>query len=162
VAIWAHQDRQTAGEALDDWLGSVPPSMVEPFRELIQVSRSRREHILNYFEHRITNAYTESINRLAKSINRMGRGYTLEVVRAKLIYDTNARKKGAKVVPIHGKRRSTGGRSISYMAMFPSSEQREVVGYKTLEYGPHIPTLCDLLESGYFEQPAVDMIETAE
>jgi len=155
VAIWAHQDRQTAGEALDDWLGSIPPSMFEPFRELIQVSHSRREHILNYFEHRITNAYTESINRLAKSINRMGRGYTLEVVRAKLIYDTNARSKGAESVPIYGKRRSSDGRSISYMVMFPSSEQQEVIGYKTVEYGAHIPTLCDLLEAGYFEQPAV-------
>ena len=163
VAIWTNQDRQTAGEALDDWLASIPPSMIEPFRELIQVSRSRREHILNYFEHRITNAYTESINRLAKSINRMGRGYTLEVVRAKLIYDTNARKKGAKIVPIYGKRRSSGDDGyISYMVTMPSSEQKEVVGHRILEYGAHIPTLCDLLESGHFEQPAVDCKETTK
>lgn len=162
VAIWAHQDRQTAGEALDDWLGSIPPGMIESFRELIRVSQSRREHILNYFEHRITNAYTESINRLAKSINRMGRGYTLEVVRAKLLYDTNARKKGTQTVPIYGRRQSSGDRTMSYMVMIPSSSQKEIIGHQFVEYGPHIPTLCDLLESGYFEQPAVDLAEIAK
>ena len=40
------------------------------------------------------NAYTESINRLAKNSSRMGRGYALEVVRAKMLYDTNALENG--------------------------------------------------------------------
>lgn len=157
VAVWEHEDRQEAGEALDAWVRSVPDSMVKPFRELINVATTRREHILNYFDHRITNAYTESINRLAKSINRMGRGYTLEVVRAKLIYDTNARKNTAKRVPIYGDAAGPGDATMGRFGF--QTREKQVIGHKVVEYGPHIPTLCDLLESGYFEEPAVGLAE---
>ena len=42
-----------------------------------------REEIMTYFETDmpVTNAYTESINRLAKDKNREGRGYSFEVMR---------------------------------------------------------------------------------
>lgn len=159
VAFWELGDRKTAGAALDAWVRSVPPSMAEPFRELVRVATTRREHILNYFEQRITNAYTESINRLAKSINRMGRGYTLEVVRAKLLYNTRAREKTAKSEPIYGEGRGSDDRAFYYMNRLPTKEK--IVGHTLVEYGPHIPTLCDLLESGYFEQPAVGVEEAA-
>jgi len=45
-----------------------------------------RTEILAYFDHPITNAYTEALNGVAKTINRQGRGYTFEVLRARLLY----------------------------------------------------------------------------
>jgi hypothetical protein len=46
--------------------------------------------MLTYFETDIpiTNAFTESINRLAKDKNRDGRGYSFEVMRARMLYTT--------------------------------------------------------------------------
>lgn len=53
----------------------------------------------------VTNAYTESINRLAKDKNREGRGYSFEVMRARMLYTTKHKKKAptAKVSPFYKK-----------------------------------------------------------
>lgn len=158
-AIWEQTDRQSASEAMDAWIASVPPEMAVFFKEALSALATRRDHILNYFDHRITNAYTESINRLAKSINRMGRGYSLEVIRAKMLYDTNALEKGTMVervaTPVLDD--DAGGLGVGYMTYTTARSVRSRVRYDTrlVCYGAHIPTLCDKLEAGVFEdQPA--------
>ena len=40
-----------------------------------------------------TNAYTESINNVIKSIEKAGKGYSYEVLRAKVLYGTTATKR---------------------------------------------------------------------
>lgn len=66
-----------------------------------------REETMTYFETDmpVTNAYTESINRLAKDKNREGRGYSFEVMRARMLYTTKHKKKAptAKVSPFYKK-----------------------------------------------------------
>jgi hypothetical protein len=49
--------------------------------------------IFNYFEHRITNAYTEGFNSIARKMDRMGRGYSFKVLRAKLLLKYSCHKK---------------------------------------------------------------------
>lgn len=44
----------------------------------------------------VTNAFPESLNRLAKDKNREGRGYSFEVMRARMLYTTNHKKKTTK------------------------------------------------------------------
>jgi hypothetical protein len=106
--------------------------------------------IFNIYDYPVTNAYTESINRLAKDINRMGRGYSLEVVRARMLYDDKAREKTRQTL------RKKVRREVP-MASLYSPSAKNLVQYETVieeesvEYGPHTPTLCDLMESGYFE-----------
>jgi transposase len=41
--------------------------------------------ILAYFDHPVTNAYTESLNNLIRVMNRLGRGYSFEALRAKIL-----------------------------------------------------------------------------
>lgn len=41
----------------------------------------------------VTNAFTESINRLAKDRNREGRGYSFEVMRARMLYTTKHKRR---------------------------------------------------------------------
>ncbi|MFV0642957.1 MAG: transposase, partial [Sphingomonadaceae bacterium] len=48
--------------------------------------------ITSYFDHRITNAYTESLNNLIRITNRIGRGYSFEALRAKILLSESARK----------------------------------------------------------------------
>ena len=44
-----------------------------------------RRLILNYFEHPYTNAYSEALNGLVDQMNRAGRGYRFETLRAKAL-----------------------------------------------------------------------------
>lgn len=42
--------------------------------------------ILEFFTHPVTNAYTEALNGVTKVANRMGRGYSYEIIRARLLF----------------------------------------------------------------------------
>jgi hypothetical protein len=53
-----------------------------------------------YFDHPISNAYTEALNGVAKTINRAGRGYSFEVLRARLLFGSKPRIQPPKETPI--------------------------------------------------------------
>ena len=78
----------------DSFAGDVPESLKADFHELTRAMKNWRKEILNYFDHPITNAYTESLNGVAKVANRMGRGYSFEVIRARILF--NDRKPSAR------------------------------------------------------------------
>ncbi|WP_318842368.1 hypothetical protein [Virgibacillus alimentarius] len=42
--------------------------------------------MFNYFNSPITNVYTESLNRLIMTMNHVGRGYSFEAPRAKILF----------------------------------------------------------------------------
>jgi hypothetical protein len=122
--------------------------MAPVFKELTTAVRNWHVEIFAYFDQPITNAYTESVNRLAKDMNRMGRGYSFEVIRARMLYDAKARKDGAAVEAVlvdddPSFVDSTYARGGMYAQ---KKKARQIV-----EYGPYIPTLCKLLEDGHFE-----------
>ena len=48
---------------------------------------------MNYFDKPLTNAYTESLNNIIRSINRNGRGYSFDVLRAKILFAKGAQRK---------------------------------------------------------------------
>lgn len=83
-------EAQTPAEAekhYDTWKAMVPPEMTKPFSACLSFMQNRRwkRLILNYFEHPYTNAYVEALNGLIDQINRSGRGYNLDVLRAKAL-----------------------------------------------------------------------------
>jgi len=45
-----------------------------------------------YFDHPVTNAYTESLSNLIHVMNRRGRGYSFEALRAKILFAEGAHK----------------------------------------------------------------------
>lgn len=150
--IWSARSREEASRLMDEWILCVPTELEKYFKEPLAVLHGRRPEILNYFDHRFTNAYTESVNRLGKTINRMGRGYTLEVVRAKMLYDERAIAKGAVVLRKPRPKPTDDDASMSFMTgMDVASSERADPEARTTYYGAHIPTLCDLLEAGEFE-----------
>ena len=75
--------------AYDAYPGTVPDRLKADFRVLLTAMKNWRTEILAYFDHPITNAYTEAVNGVAKTINRQGRGYTFEVLRARLLFGRN-------------------------------------------------------------------------
>lgn len=78
------------GEALDmfnDWLNAIPP--MEQFRAMKDTFIQRKQHILNYWSYRHTNAFTESTNNNIKKIEKAGRGYKFDVLRDRCILSIN-------------------------------------------------------------------------
>ncbi|WCK57779.1 transposase (plasmid) [Aneurinibacillus sp. Ricciae_BoGa-3] len=60
---------------------------------------NNKAEIFNYFDSPFTNAYTESINNIIKSVEKAGKGYTFDVLRAKVLYGTKATIKKPKYTP---------------------------------------------------------------
>lgn len=150
-ALYECDSRRAAEKSAAAWLARMPASVSWAFRETAGALQSWWAEIFNFYDCRISNAHTESINRIGKDINRMGRGYSFEVIRARLLYEDKAR-----VVKPSGIRSRTNaarstpppmGRDIKDMLYAFSLESQKP---QTLFYGTHIPTLCDLLEQGYF------------
>lgn len=77
--------------AYDAFKGDVPQALKGDFKVLLTAMRNWRPEITAYFDHPISNAYTEALNGVAKTINRAGRGYSFEVLRARLLFGTQPR-----------------------------------------------------------------------
>lgn len=147
--IYSHPAKADAMKAAEAWEKSLSGEIEENFRELKIALRNWWTEIFNYYDCPKTNAYTESVNNLAKGMNRMGRGYSFEVIRARLLYDDDARE-GARTT-VRKKRRvqkPTFGRSMVSHAI--SKEYETIEEIQIVEYGAYIPTLVRKLEAGEF------------
>ncbi|EKT4542662.1 ISL3 family transposase [Pseudomonas putida] len=83
---WYDLPREEAASALDAWIKAVTDSELKAdFKEILSALKNWREPILAYFDYPITNGYTEALNGVAKVINRAGRGYTFDVIRARVL-----------------------------------------------------------------------------
>lgn len=118
--------------------------------------------ILNYFEHPVTNAYTESLNSLIRVMDRMGRGYSFEALRAKILFTEGAHFK-KRVRPKFERQRDIGVKYsmpddapvmneqlFSMAKTFAVQEprnQHDMAG-EVFNFGASISTLVKLLESG--------------
>lgn len=97
-AFYAIYDAKTKAEAsarLDSWRESVPALMKKgkkSFAPLLTATKNWRVEMLAVFDYPITNGYTEALNGVAKVINRQGRGYSFEVLRARLLFGKKPRK----------------------------------------------------------------------
>ena len=70
----------------------------DAYKDLVRAVDNWHVEIFNYFDKRLTNAYTESINSIIRQVERMGRGYSFDALRAKrfnssafnkaMLYDT--------------------------------------------------------------------------
>lgn len=68
-------------------LASVPPLPAPGSLGTAEVwTPNWRPEIFNYFVYPVTNAYTESANGVAKVLARMGRGYSFDAIRAKVLF----------------------------------------------------------------------------
>ena len=125
--IYEASNKDDAMQLFHAWERDLPMNELEKFHSLGKTVNNHFEDIFAYWDSpiQITNAYTECLNGLIKVENRMGRGYSYEIIRAKTLYAKHARKVGS------GVRLGSSPEDV-----------------KTIEYGPHIPTLVQTAESG--------------
>ena len=153
---------KTISDALADyeqWQKSIPPELYDHFHDLTRAFQNWMPEILNYIKHPVTNAYTESLNSLIRVMDRMGRGYSSEALRAKILFTEGA----------HHKKRSrpkferidisdsghSGGRvmhdqlfNLSRWTPTPKSRNQHEGPAETLNYGASISTLVRRIEEG--------------
>ena len=132
--IYDEPDKGAAQRAFEAWENTLPDNELAKFHELAKTVHNHYEDIFAYWDSpmQITNAYTECLNGLIKLSNRMGRGYSYEIIRAKTLYSKQARKVGSGVSRIQAADSSIPTKSTSRM----------------VEYGPHIPTLLEIADAG--------------
>lgn len=85
--------RREAEWAVAQWEERITPELETPWQTFTGKFDNWYEEIFGYFEHDITNAFTENRNEITKTLQREGRGYSFEVLRGKVIYGREQLKK---------------------------------------------------------------------
>lgn len=91
--IWdTATDSSDAQLQYQEWRVGITPKLEPAFKDLTTALTNWNPEVFSYFDHRVTNAYTEALNGLAKMANRLGRGYSFDVIRAKMLFNDAPRK----------------------------------------------------------------------
>lgn len=113
----------------------------EAFQPILTAVNNWETEVFAYFDHRITNAFTESLNNLIKVMNRLGRGYSFEALRAKILFTRS----------VHKIKRPTFTRvsrpDMMYSIKMPSSTTAQE---GIINYGTDISTLIEKIKSDEF------------
>lgn len=145
-ALYDAKDRHDAADAYGKWATSIPPSLASAFSPITTAWRSWHDLILNYFEHPVTNAYTESLNNLIRVMNRLGRGYSFEALRAKLLFTEGLNKSARPRFE-----RKSKSQVLPYVTYAPGRGRMRVPTFADpddVNLGVYIPTLTQWLEEG--------------
>ena len=83
--IWRISNRADAEIAYSIWQEKIPVELRFVFQEILTAFEGWEHQIFNYFDYKVTNAFTESANNLVKNFQKQARGCSFEVVRAKAL-----------------------------------------------------------------------------
>ncbi|MBK5491897.1 transposase [Bacillus sp. TH13] len=103
----------------EEWVNQVTEDVFEAFEPILKACNNWHEEIFNYFEHPITNAYTESLNSLIRVMNGMGRGYSFEALRARILFTEGVQKKAK---PLYQREHFIAEHSMNDYMPFPIIE----------------------------------------
>ncbi|KPD09279.1 transposase [Aneurinibacillus migulanus] len=144
--IYEAESINEAYKLYQNWLSNVPKELMTYFEDLIKAMNNWEEEIFNYFNSPITNAYTESLNRLIKTMNHVGRGYSFEVLRAKILFTQGYRKVK--------KKKKFKEVEVTFGKMLPDQFSNWAqTGYEWVYeeiYGADFSTLTKAMEEGTF------------
>lgn len=95
-SIWMAAHREEGAERYVAWKGRLHPKIAGTFATLAWEFERWKEEILAFIETGVTNAYTESLNNSVRILTRIGRGYSFEILRARLLLSHSIRKRTAR------------------------------------------------------------------
>lgn len=148
-SLWDSGNRLAALTAYAEWQAHIVPDAAWAFTPLVATVDRWRNEIFAYFDHPVTNAYTESLNNLIKLMHRIGRGYSFEALRAKILYTEGTHKTTPRqTASLRSKRREAGADNVMmYYSMLHDTRRERL---ETANYGASIEFLILLLESCAF------------
>ena len=155
VKIYDAKTKEDALRRFVAWEIAVTADVRDAFQDLIRAWRNWQPYILAYFDHPVTNAYTESLNNLVRVMNRIGRGYCFEALRAKILFSEGAFKKQT-IKPKFERRRepqvATRNFEMALMREMPAyaftAAHQPNEPAREINFGADISTLVRLIESG--------------
>lgn len=107
--LWNVPKKEDAIAAYGDWERSITDrELLTAFKPLLTAMHNWRAEIFAYWDHRATNALTEALNGIAKNIERLGRGYSFDAIRAKMLYSKVLQKQSRR--PKYGEEEVSKGR----------------------------------------------------
>ena len=130
-SIYRCETRAQAEEAFKNWEAAIPSGpKFRPYKQVAKTVKKWHKEIFNYFDcGRVTNAVTESMNSIIKKINRMGNGYSFDVLRAKVLYGAGR----SAYTPANPR---TPVPNIPIPAQDSTTSMRSVLITKTPDYNP--------------------------
>lgn len=135
--IWDIPQKADAQKAYREWELSIKGTqMTAAYKPLLGAVANWYDQIFAYWDHRVTNAVTEALNGVAKLMERNGRGYSFDVIRAKLLYYYRHLDRVPKPV-------SSGRRTNN----FAGSPVEPPDGVTALRLGVDIDRLLEMLEA---------------
>ncbi|MDO9304624.1 MAG: ISL3 family transposase [Sulfuricurvum sp.] len=152
--IYDAKDGKEAYDRFNQWENGLTENVRPYFHDLHRAVTNWHKEIFSYFEYPVTNAYTESMNSVIRHIDRMGRSYGFESIRAKVLYSSNIHLINRK--PKFNKKRSSSSymgddmvmeRSVTF-SMSKSLYQNQKQEFEEINYGVSIDKLAEMLESG--------------
>lgn len=91
--IYEAKSKDEAYKLYEQFEASLTQDIKHYFNDLIRSVSNWYTEIFNYFDYPVTNAYTEALNSVIRHTDRMGRSYSFETIRAKMLYRSNSFKK---------------------------------------------------------------------
>ena len=135
--IYEAPSRIEAFRRYKEWDAGLDPEIRPTFDPLLTAFHNWEDSILAYFDHRVTNACTESANNLIRAVQRMGRGYSFDVLRARILLNRHG---AHKMKPF----RRPKEKKFELGYGLPSIE----IEPEELSLGVDTTTLLDLIEQG--------------
>ena len=134
---------QDAMHRFKAWELNLTPDIKDAFHPLTRAVNNWMPEIMAYFDHPVTNAYTESLNSLIRVMNRLGRGYSFEALRAKILFTEGV----CKVRKPKFQKPAQQQERMVYSCMFPGESSTQETGPE-INYGADISTLVRMIEEG--------------
>lgn len=154
--VYQHATRQEAEHAYAQWEIGLTPAQHAAFKPVVTLFRNWRPYIFNYFDRRFTNACTENANGLIRILNRMGRGYSFEALRAKVLFTTHPAHKVRRPAMRRREMRDSYLTSGQVIGKVTFARSRSGFGYVAemdeddimTSLGVDVSTLARLIEAG--------------
>lgn len=138
--IYESPSRSEAARRYREWDEGLDPEIRSAFGSILTAFQNWEGPILAYFDHRVTNACTESANNLIRAIQRMGRGYSFDVLRARILF---VRHEAHRMKPFR-RPKEKGLVEIELGYGLPSTRNEP----EEISLGVDTSTLLDLIEKG--------------
>ena len=139
--VYEAENRADAKQMFNEWEDDLSGSLKQVYNPLIKAWLNWQNEILAFFDWRLTNACTESLNNLIRIANRMGRGYSFEVLRARMLLTNHA---GHRKRKMYMRPKQDDTQSMTQFFALPSMQ----AGAEEVSEGVDISTLLRLVEDG--------------
>ncbi|MCR1345509.1 ISL3 family transposase [Acidithiobacillus ferrooxidans] len=142
--VYEERSKTKALRRYQEWEDALEGGIRDAFQPVVTAFRDWRTEIFAHFDWRVTNACAESANNLIRVANRMGRGYSFDVLRARILLANHAGHRKRKIFQ-RRKPVATDAEAMAYFSLPSTREESDEISE-----GVDTSTLLRLVEKGEF------------